>query len=276
MRPRYDPAMPTKLDEIVAHKRTEVAALAAARSLASLRDEAESAAEPVRDFAAALRTARVPGQTLAVIAEIKRASPSAGTIAADIDPAEVAQRYAAAGAACISVLTDGRFFGGSDATLQTVRRCGVTTPLLRKDFLIDPLQLYQARAIGADAVLLIAECLPGGQLGELHALTRELGMHALVELYDEANLDRVLAIDPAIVGVNNRDLRTFAVDIEHSRRLRERVPANVLFVSESGLKTAADTEPLRASQVDAILVGETLMRADDTAAKLAELSGRQR
>ena len=266
--------MPTKLDEIVEHKRTEVAELRRSRSLESLRADAETSEFPVRDFANSLRQHRTLGSTLAVIAEIKRASPSAGTIATGIVPSDVATTYAAAGAACISILTDERYFGGDNDSLTSVRRLDLGPPLLRKDFLIDEAQVYEARAIGADAVLLIAECLPGESLAELHTLTRSLGMHALVELYDEANLDRVLALNPAIVGVNNRDLRTFEVSIEHSRRLRALVPSEVLFVSESGLKTASDTRPLVDSHIDAILVGETLMKANDVAASLRELSHR--
>ena len=267
-----DATLASKLDEIVAHKRTEVAGLYERQPLDQWRRAADQSPWPIRDFAASLRRHSQPPERLAVIAEIKRASPSAGTIAGEIDAQAVARTYAGAGAACISVLTDERFFAGDNQTLTAVRSLDLPPPVLRKDFLIDPVQVYEARAIGADAVLLIAECLSPDTLAELFALTRELGMQALVELYDEANLDAVLAIGPDIVGVNNRDLATFAVDIDHSRRLRARVPRPVLFVSESGLRTGADTVPLLGAEVDAVLVGETLMRSGDVAATLAELA----
>ena len=261
-----------KLAEIIARKRDEVAALRRLHSEESLRQAAEQSEFALRDFAAALRRDR----PLSVIAEIKRSSPSAGTINADFDPIEVAATYATAGASCLSILTDEHFFGGHADILTAVRRSQEASgpPILRKDFLIDPMQVYQARMIGADAVLLIAECLDDVELRDLHQLARSLGMHTLVELYDAANLDRVLAIAPEIVGVNNRDLRTFQVDINHSRSIRSHVPAEVLFVSESGLKTRDDTAPLEAAGVDALLIGETLMRADDVAGTMRMLRGR--
>ena len=263
-------SLASKLDEIVAHKRTEVAQLHATSSDAWVR-AAEEREYPIGDFAEALRR----GQPLAVIAEIKRASPSAGTINADFDPVDVAARYAEAGASALSILTDEQFFQGHVDILKTVRRSqpAGAPPILRKDFLIDEVQLWQSVAIEADAVLLIAECLPGNQLRDMHQTARGLGLQTLIELYDEANLSRVLDCDPEIVGVNNRDLQTFTVDINHSRRLRSQVPRDVLFVSESGLKTRDDTQPLVESGVDAILVGETLMRADDIAAAMNELRG---
>lgn len=273
----------TKLDEILAVKQREIADLRSRRSLASLRADAEqSPYEPV-DFAAALR--RRPNDhppRLAVIAEVKRASPSAGTIAADIDSVAVARAYVDAGANALSVLTDRDFFRGSNETLQSIRdhlttACSLPAgrsrpPVLRKDFLIDEAQIYEARAIGADAVLLIAECLEASRLRDLHQLARSLGMQTLIELYEAANLPAVLAAEPSVVGVNNRDLRTFTVDIEHSRRLRAEVPPEIVFVSESGLATGEQTAPLIAAGVDAILVGETLMKSDDVASTLADLA----
>lgn len=253
------------LDEIVETKRAEVAALPA-----GLIDECRVIARdlrPPRDFARRLWD--MPA--MAVIAEVKRASPSAGTIAGNVNPAATARRYDAAGAACISVLTDGPYFHGTLDDLRAVR--GVTDlPVLRKDFLIDPVQVYEARAAGADCVLLIAECLPQDDLRRLYDTAGELGMHCLIELYDAANVDRVLAVDPTIVGVNNRDLRTFEVDLDHSLRLRREIPSDVIFVSESGIRTSAETRRLADAGVDAVLVGETLMRADDIHATLRELS----
>ena len=255
----------TVLDRIVETKRAEVAALAGRRD--ELRAAARDAA-PAEDFTAAIRSA--PG--MAVIAEVKKASPSAGVIREDFDPVAIATTYEAAGAACVSVLTDGPYFQGAIDDLVAVR-AAVGLPVIRKDFVIDPVQINEARAAGADCVLLIAECLPGDELRRLYEAAGEAGIQTLIELYEEANVDRVLDLGPPLVGVNNRDLRTFTVDTNHSVRLRAMMPESVTFVSESGIRTGEETAMLRGSGVDAVLVGETLMRADDPAAKLRELAG---
>ncbi len=255
------------LDRIVAYKHDEIAAGRARVSDAVLEQRAR-AARPVRDFRAALM--RGPG--VQVIAEVKRASPSAGLIRADFDPVAIARTYAAHGAACISVLTDEPSFQGHIRYLEEVS-AAVAVPVLRKDFLIDRYQLLEARAVGADCVLLIAEVLPGGELRRLLAQTHELGMEALVEVYDADNLPRVLEAGAKLVGINNRDLRTMQVRLEHTIELAARVPPDVCLVGESGIKGREDVERLRAAGVKAVLVGETLMRAEDIGAKLAELVG---
>ncbi len=225
------------------------------------------ASPPARDLAAALRSAPVP----AVIAEVKRASPSVGPIR-DADPGEQARRYAAAGAAAVSVLTEPRHFDGSLLDLQAARRA-VPVPVLRKDFLIHPAQVVESRAAGADAVLLIAAALSEPELKALLATAGDLGMAALVEAHGQDDLDRALATDAELIGVNARDLETLEVDADRARSLLGRVPGDRLAVLESGISSRADVE--RAVQVGAraILVGEALMRADDPAAKLRELRG---
>jgi indole-3-glycerol phosphate synthase len=255
--------MSTVLDRIVAYKRQEVAA---ARARESELAASAAAAPPVRDFRAALEA----GPGVRVIAEVKKASPSAGVIRPDFDPAAIARAYDRAGAACISVLTDRPSFQGNLRHLEAVR-AAVDRPLLRKDFLLDRVQLLEARAAGADAVLLIAEILPGDELPRLLTEARELGMEALVELYDRDNLPRVLAAGARLVGVNNRDLRTFRVRLEHTLELARDVPPGVCLVSESGIRSRADVECLAAAGVRAVLVGETLMRAPDPGAALREL-----
>jgi indole-3-glycerol phosphate synthase len=257
--------MSTILDRIVAYKSEEVAA--ARRRL----PEAELVARlaglpPGRDFRAALET----GPGVQVIAEVKKASPSAGTIRADFDPVAVARIYEANGAACISVLTDEPSFQGRLEHLALIR-AAVARPLLRKDFLLDRYQLLEARAAGADAVLLIAEILPGDALPLLLGQARALGLQALVELYDRDNLPRVLATGARLVGVNNRDLRTFRTSLDHTLDLAREMPPDVCLVSESGIRDRNDVERLRAAGVRAILVGESLMRAPDIGAKLREL-----
>lgn len=255
------------LDRIVAHKRGEVAAAKAARPVEQLQ-EALSAAPPVRDFAAALKAAPWMG----LIAEVKKASPSAGVIKADFDPLAIAARYQAAGANCLSVLTDENFFQGHLDYLKQIRETA-RVPCLRKDFLIDRYQVLEARVAGADAILLIAECLTDCELRDLYFYASELGLESLIEVYDPENLKRVLKLEPALVGVNNRDLRTFTVDLDHTIRLAKQVPSSTLLVSESGIKTRADVERLKAAGVGAILVGETLMRSDDIAATVRQLTG---
>jgi indole-3-glycerol phosphate synthase len=255
------------LTRIVAHKREEIAAAQRRRSVTELQD-AVAIAPPVRDFVAALKAAPHIG----LIAEVKKASPSAGVIRADFDPVAIAQAYAAGGASCLSVLTDEHFFQGHLDYLAAIRRV-VDLPVMRKDFLIDRYQVLEARAAGADCILLIAECLDDCHLRDLYFYASELGMEALIEICDPENLDRVLKLDPPLIGVNNRDLRSFVVDLEHTVRLAPRIVPQALLVAESGIKTAADVAHLRAHGVGAILVGETLMRAPDIAAAVQALIG---
>jgi indole-3-glycerol phosphate synthase len=257
--------MSTILDQIVAAKRREVAARQADLPLAALQRQLPSA-PPVRDFRAALEH----GDGIGIIAEVKRASPSAGVLCADFDPVAIARAYERGGADAISVLTDEPHFQGRLAYLTAVRSA-VRPPVLRKDFIIDAYQVVEARVAGADAVLLIAEVLAARELpalvGEVHAL----GMQALVELYDRANLSRVVASGAKVIGINNRDLRTFATRLEHTLELAEHVPADRCLVSESGIRSAADVVRLRGAGVKAVLVGETLMRAADPTAALRAL-----
>ena len=255
----------TILDEILSWKRVEVARRMRALPLAAVMDAAAAAPAP-RDFCAALRQ---PGVSL--IAEVKRASPSKGVIRADVDPAALARAYEAGGAAAISVLTDERFFQGSLADLGAARDA-VTLPVLRKDFVIDAYQVYEARAAGADAVLLIAAALVDDALQALHVLARELGMAALVEVHDAAELARAMAIDPRVIGVNNRDLRTFRVDLETTAQLRARVPSGVVLVAESGIRGPEDVARLASIGADAMLVGEALVRAPVPGDKARALS----
>jgi indole-3-glycerol phosphate synthase len=226
-------------------------------------------APPIRDFFAALA---VDGP-IKLIAEVKKASPSKGIIRADFDPVEIARTYAAGGAACISVLTDEPFFQGKLEYLSAIR-AAVETPLLRKDFILDPYQLLEARVAGADAVLLIAECLDDCRLRQLHNVALELGLTPLVEFYEPANLARVLEAGATLIGVNNRDLRTFQVDLQHTIRMRARIPTECLVVGESGIHSRADAQLLEQAGVDAMLVGEHLMAQPDIAAALGQLLGR--
>ena len=223
---------------------------------------------PARDFLSALKT----NNQIALIAEVKKASPSKGIIRADFDPVAIAQTYEQSGASCISVLTDENFFQGHLDYLTSISQ-QVKIPLLRKDFIIDEYQVFEARAAGADAVLLIAECLDGDQLINLHKRIRALGMTPLVELYDQQNVEKVMAADPVLVGVNNRDLNTFEVDLNHSVKVKQLLPPSVTFVSESGIYTRPDVEMLEKSGVDAMLVGESLMRAEDIGAAVKTLLG---
>lgn len=255
------------LERIVAYKQDEIAAAKQRVDVATLQ-RAISLVGPVRGFRRALTT----GEGTRIIAEVKGASPSAGVIRADFNPVEVAQAYSAAGAACISVLTDGPSFHGSLEYLTRVR-AAVDLPLLRKDFLIDPYQLLEARAAGADCALLIAEILPGPSLPRMLREAEGMGLETLVELYDPENLDRVLEAGATLIGVNNRDLRTFSVDLDHTLNIAPRVPTGVVLVSESGIRHGEDTAKLREAGVRAVLVGETLMRSADVAATMRELIG---
>jgi indole-3-glycerol phosphate synthase len=261
--------MSTILDKIVVAKRKEVEQAKAARPVGELR-AALKEMPPVRDFFAAL-AAEGP---IKLIAEVKKASPSVGLIRADFDPVAIAKVYAAHGASCISVLTDEPHFQGRLEYLTAVR-AAVPIPVLRKDFILDSYQLVEARAAGADAVLLIAECLDDCNLRKLFNETCELGMTPLVELYEPANLPRVLEAGATLIGVNNRNLHTFEVDLGHTIRLRNEVPDDCVLVGESGIKTHADVEKLESAGVDAILVGESLMREPDIGAAVDRLLGRE-
>lgn len=254
------------LQRIVTHKRGEIAAAKERCSATELQARLADA-PPVHDFVAALQAAPQMG----LIAEVKKASPSAGVIKSDFDPLAIAERYQQGGANCLSVLTDEHFFQGHLDYLREIRRTA-RVPLLRKDFLIDRYQVLEARVAGADAVLLIAECLTDCELRDLYFYASELGMESLIEVYDPENLERVLKLEPALVGVNNRDLRSFVVDLDHTIRLAPRITPSALLVSESGIKTQADVQRLAAAGCGAILVGETLMRAADIAATIRELT----
>jgi len=259
--------MSTILDKIVVTKRTEIARAKAAVSEQSLRAQLQ-AAPPARDFFAPLASAG----SIKLIAEVKKASPSKGIIRSDFDPVAIARIYEANGATCLSVLTDETYFQGSLDYLRQIR-ANVAIPLLRKDFILDSYQLLEARAAGADAVLLIAECLDDCNLRKLHNEALELGLTPLVEFYDPENLPRVLAAGATLIGVNNRDLRTFVVDLEHTVRMREHVPLDAVFVGESGIHTRADALRLQAAGVDAMLVGESLMREPDIGLAVRKLLG---
>ncbi len=247
------------LDEIMAHHREQLPKTMSEVPFADLRAMATVAPRP-RDFAAAVRA---PGVSL--IAECKKASPSKGLLVRDYDPARLARTYERAGARAISVLTDARHFQGALAHLRDVREA-VSLPVLRKDFVFHPYQVYEGRVAGADAILLIAAVLSDTELRELGVLVQRLGMAALYEVHDEAELARVLPLRPALVGVNNRNLQTFEIDFDNTARLRALIPAEIAVVGESGLKTPDDVRAMRLAGVDAVLVGETLVRSKDAAA----------
>lgn len=262
------------LNQIVAVKREEVAAAQKRVSLAALRADAESRVL-TRDFEGALRAKIAKGQA-AVIAEVKKASPSKGVLRADFIPADIAQSYAEGdgkvSAACLSVLTDRQFFQGSVDYLKQAR-ASCNLPVLRKDFLIDPYQVYEARAMGADAILLIAACLDDAQMRDLEAIAHGLDMAVLVEVHDGAELERALALKTPLVGINNRNLRTFEVTLQTTLDLQKSVPADRLLVTESGILAPADVKTMRDAGIHAFLVGEAFMRADDPGLALARLFG---
>ena len=260
--------MTSVLDKIVATKWSEIAVAKAARPEAAVRALA-AAAGPTRDFFAQLAA---PGP-IRLIAEVKKASPSRGLIRADFKPVDIALTYERHGASCLSVLTDETYFQGSLEYLTAVR-AAVGLPVLRKDFILDSYQLHEARAAGADAVLLIAECLDDCNLRKLHNEAVEIGLTPLVELYEPENLQRVFDAGATLIGINNRDLHSFHTDLDHTLRLRERIPDQCVLVSESGIRTRADVERLAAAGVDAILVGETLMASDDIGVAVDALLGR--
>jgi indole-3-glycerol phosphate synthase len=258
------------LQRIVAVKREEIAAAKAKRSLASVRATAAQRSD-LRDFESALRR-RVSTGDPAVIAEIKKASPSKGVLREHFVPAEIAATYARHGAACLSVLTDERFFQGSAAFLQQAR-AACELPVLRKDFIVDEYQVVESRAMGADAVLLIVASLADSLMAELEACAHQLGMAVLVEVHDEAELERALALKTPLLGINNRNLRSFEVSLQTTLSLLPRVPASRLLITESGIVAAGDVQRMRAAGVNAFLVGEAFMRSDDPGRALAQLFG---
>lgn len=256
------------LNKIVAVKREEVAAAIKRKPLEAMRFDAESRVL-TRDFAGALR-AKIAAGKPAVIAEIKKASPSKGLLRADFIPADIAQSYAENGAACLSVLTDKDFFQGEPDYLKQARAsCGL--PVLRKDFIVDAYQIYESRVMGADCILLIAACLDDAQMKTLEALAFSLDMAVLVEVHDRAELDRALKLKTPLLGINNRNLQTFEVSLDTTLGLRQEVPADRLLVTESGISTSADVLRMQAAGVHAFLVGEAFMRADDPGLALASL-----
>ena len=259
---------PDILKQILAVKAGEVAAGAAARPLRQLRAEVEHMEAP-RDFLGALQTAVAAGRP-GVIAEIKKASPSQGVIREAFDPATIAKSYAAAGASCLSILTDRQFFHGEPEYLRQGRgACAL--PVLRKDFTIDPWQVYESRLMGADCILLIVRVLGDAQLAELVGMATDLGMDALLEVHDGEDLERALALKPPFVGINNRDLKDFHTDTGITLGLLPKIPAGCLVVTESGIKSREDVQRMRGHGVHSFLVGETFMRAEDPGSKLAEL-----
>jgi indole-3-glycerol phosphate synthase len=257
----------TILDEILEQKRREVAA-ARERVSFNVLESRLASSPPVRGFLAALLAANRPG----LIAEVKKASPSAGLIRPDFDPVTIARHYEVAGATCLSVLTDEHFFQGHLDYLRDIRQI-VRIPVMRKEFIIDRYQIAEARVAGADCVLLIAECLDDVQLHDLYGYARSLGMDVLIELYDLENVPRVLATGTKLLGINNRDLRTFVTSLEHTFTVKKLVPDDVLLVSESGIGTHADILRLRSEGIGAVLVGESLMRQSDIGVAVRTLMG---
>jgi indole-3-glycerol phosphate synthase len=258
------------LRRIVAVKHEEVAAARARRSVISLREEAQGRSD-VRGFAAALQRG-VQAERPAVVAEIKKASPSKGVLREHFVPAEIAAAYAANGASCLSVLTDEQFFQGSSDFLRQAR-AACELPVLRKDFIVDEYQVLEARAMGADCILLIVACLADAQLRDLEGCAMALGMDVLVEVHDGAELERALVLKTPLVGINNRNLRTFEVSLDTTLGLLSQVPADRLVITESGILSRADVQRMRAAAVHAFLVGEAFMRADDPGQALAALFG---
>ncbi|MDI9332553.1 MAG: indole-3-glycerol phosphate synthase TrpC [Alphaproteobacteria bacterium] len=256
------------LQKIVAVKREEIAAGLKKKSLAAMREDAESRVM-TRDFEGALR-AKIADGRAAVIAEVKKASPSKGVLRADFVPADIVQSYAEHGAACLSVLTDQQFFQGCNDYLKQAR-ASCDLPVLRKDFMVDPYQVFEARAIGADCILLIAACLSDSQMNELEAVARHLDMAVLVEVHDADELQRALKLKTALLGINNRNLRTFEVTLNTTLGMMADVPADKLLITESGILQQTDVQRMRQAGVHAFLVGEAFMRATDPGAALADL-----
>ena len=256
------------LDKIVAVKRDEIRASRAHRGIASLRRDAESLGGQ-RNFVASVRGKIAAGHA-AVIAEVKKASPSKGVLRENFVPSEIAASYAQHGAACLSVLTDVQFFQGENAYLEQAR-AACALPVLRKDFMVDAYQVFEARAMGADCILLIAACLDNAQMQDFEAQAVELGMAVLVEVHDGAELDRALRLRTPLLGINNRNLRTFEVTLDTTLGLMKSVPAERILVTESGILGPADVQRMRAAGVNAFLVGEAFMRAPDPGIALAAL-----
>ena len=260
--------MPDILEKIIAVKREEIAASLQLKPLAAVRFDAESRVL-TRDFVGAMRKKIAAGQP-AVIAEIKKASPSKGVLRADFIPADIAQSYAESGAACLSVLTDTPFFQGSADYLKQAR-ASCALPVLRKDFMVDAYQVYESRVMGADCVLLIAACLDDAQMKDLEALAMSLDMAVLVEVHDAVELERALRLKTPLIGINNRNLKTFEVALDTTLTLMGQVPEGRILVTESGISTAADVQRMRKAKINAFLVGEAFMRADDPGLALKAL-----
>ena len=258
------------LSKIVAVKHEEVAEAKRQKPLAAVRMDAESRLQ-TRDFVQAMRR-KIAAKQCAVIAEVKKASPSKGVLRADFIPADIAQSYAEFGAACLSVLTDRQFFHGQPDYLKQAR-ASCALPVLRKDFMVDPYQVYESRVMGADCILLIAACLDDAQMADMEALALSLDMAVLVEVHDATELDRALKLKTPLIGINNRNLKTFEVSLDNTLNLIARVPENRILVTESGITTLADVQRLRVAGVHAFLVGEAFMRAEDPGAALGELFG---
>ena len=256
------------LDRILAVKVREIAAARRVVSETALLRQIEAAGKP-RDFVGAMR-AKIDAGDAAVIAEIKKASPSKGVLRADFDPPAIAKSYAAGGAACLSVLTDRQFFQGAPEFLQAARDAS-GLPALRKDFIVAPYQVYESRAMGADCILLIVSALDDESMHELEALAIELGLAVLVEVHDETELERALKLRTPLIGINNRNLRTFEVSLDTTIDLMDRIPDDRIAVTESGIATKIDVRKLRSYDVNAFLIGEAFMRADDPGAALREL-----
>lgn len=262
--------VPDILQKILNRKAEEIAACRARVSFGEIRQRAATADAP-RGFVAALRRRIAAGQA-GVIAEIKKASPSKGVLREHFDPTAIAQSYAAGGATCLSVLTDIDFFQGADVYLQQAREA-CALPVLRKDFMLDPYQVHEARAIGADCILLIVAALADTQMAELAELADQLGMDVLVEVHDAEELERALKLSCRMIGINNRNLRTFETRLETTLELLDRIPSDRLVVTESGILVPSDVALMRQHQVNAFLVGEAFMRADDPGQRLSELFG---
>ena len=258
------------LSQIVTVKREEVTASQRQKPLAAVRMDAESRLQ-TRDFVGAMRRKIAAGHC-AVIAEVKKASPSKGVLRADFIPADIAQSYAQFGAACLSVLTDRQFFQGQPDFLKQAR-ASCALPVLRKDFMIDPYQVYESRVMGADCILLIAACLDDAQMADMEALALSLDMAVLVEVHDGVELERALKLKTPLIGINNRNLKTFEVSLDTTLSLMAQVPENRILVTESGIALSADVERLRAAGIQAFLVGEAFMRAEEPGVALNDLFG---
>ncbi|TAG04168.1 MAG: indole-3-glycerol phosphate synthase TrpC [Burkholderiales bacterium] len=259
------------LNKIIATKHDEIAAALRAKPLSAIRAEAESAPRDCRGFARSIE-AKIAAGGSGVIAEIKKASPSKGVLREHFVPAEIAKSYEAGGAACLSVLTDVPYFQGSTEFLKQAR-AACSLPVIRKDFIIDPYQVFEARAMGADCILLIVGALELHQMQALESLATELGMDVLVESHDAAELERALTLKTSLIGINNRDLRTFNVSLSTTIDLLQRIPIGKRVITESGILNRADVEHMRAHHVHSFLVGEAFMRAPEPGAALSELFG---